>query len=87
MTALRFLPLVLLAQLALLGTALACPDCETARVVRASLQQQPFWSTLGVLLVPLLLIGAVSVLLYRVGIPGRKPTPAHAPEDEPRAPA
>ncbi len=87
MTALRFLPLVLLAHLLVLGSALACPDCETARVVRASIQGQPFWSTLGMVLAPLLLIGAVSVLLYRVGIPGRRPASVHLPEDEPRAEA
>lgn len=84
MRALRFLPLAVLVHLLVLGTALACPDCETARVVRASIRNQPFWSTLVTLLVPLLLIGAVSALLYRVGLPGRKPAPTPASEDEPR---
>lgn len=52
---------------------LACPNCETARVVRASiLQDAHFWTYLLMMAVPLLLIAAVSALLYRVGLEERE---------------
>lgn len=85
MTSLRLQPLALLAPLLVAGTALACPDCETARVVRASVQGDGFWTYLLMMLVPFLLIGAVSALLYRVGLPRQEAAPERAPEQRPEA--
>ncbi len=64
--------------------ALACPDCPTARTVRGSLWCASSWTYVGMLLVPFLLVGAVSAWLYRVGLPGREPAPppARRPEAE-----
>jgi uncharacterized membrane protein len=60
-------PLGLLAGSLMSTVVLACPDCPTARVVRASVMGEGFWNNLVVLLVPFLLIGALSALRYRVG--------------------
>ncbi|QRK04550.1 hypothetical protein JQX13_30395 [Archangium violaceum] len=51
--------------------AFACPDCTTAQVVRASVLGEDFWSLLVTMTVPFLLIGSLSALLYRVGLPPR----------------
>ena len=48
--------------------ALACPNCSTAQVVRASVLGEDFWSHLVMVVVPFLLIGALSALLYRIGL-------------------
>ena len=56
-------------------TALACPDCPTSQVVRASVLGEGFWSYLLLAALPFLLIGALGALLYRVGLPGRQPYP------------
>lgn len=85
MTSVRPQPLALLVPLLVAGTALACPDCETARVVRASIQDDHFWTYLMMALVPFLLIGAVSALLYRVGLPRPEAAPERAPEEPPEA--
>lgn len=85
MTSVRLQPLALLVPLLVAGTALACPDCETARVVRASIQDDHFWTYLLMMLVPFLLIGAVSALLYRVGLPREATAPEHTPEQRPEA--
>jgi hypothetical protein len=55
--------------------ALACPDCPTAQAVRASALNDGFWTHLGMAAVPFLLIGALSALVYRLGLP---------PKEEPR---
>ncbi|WP_257454063.1 hypothetical protein [Archangium lipolyticum] len=60
--------------------ALACPDCPTAQVVRASVVGDDFWNNLVVLSVPFLLIGALSALLYRVGLPPRDVSAARVRE-------
>ncbi len=64
----RLQRLVVLAGVLLSTAVLACPDCPTARVVRASVVGEDFWNNLVVLIVPFLLIGALSALLYRVGL-------------------
>lgn len=50
------------------SAALACPQCPTARVVQTSVLGEGFWTYLVMALVPFLLIGALSALLYRVGL-------------------
>lgn len=85
MSSVRLQPLALLGPLLVAGTALACPDCETARVVRASIQDDHFWTYLMMALVPFLLIGAVSALLYRVGLPRQEAASERAPEERPEA--
>jgi hypothetical protein len=47
--------------------ALACPDCATATVVRASVFDDGFWSNLMMISLPLLVLGAISSRLYRIG--------------------
>jgi hypothetical protein len=64
----RFQPFALLAGLLVTTAALACPDCPTARVVRASVVGEDFWSHLVMVVVPFLLLGALSALLYRIGL-------------------
>jgi uncharacterized membrane protein len=54
MTSVRLQPLALLVPLLVAGTALACPDCVTARVVRASILGDHFWTYLRLALVPVL---------------------------------
>ena len=51
------------------GLALACPDCPAAQLVRASVFDQRFWSQLALVLLPLLILGAVAALTYRIGSP------------------
>jgi hypothetical protein len=63
-------PLAALAALAvLLGapSAWACPDCATGQVVRDSLFQQGFWTQLGLLALPLLLVCAIALGLHGIG--------------------
>lgn len=48
--------------------AFACPDCPTARVVKASVLGGDFWNHLLMVTAPFLLIGSLSALLYRVGL-------------------
>ena len=59
---------VLLASLLVTTAASACPNCETSQVVKASVLGEGFWSYLVMLVVPFLLIGALSALLYRIGL-------------------
>jgi hypothetical protein len=47
---------------------LACPDCATASVVRASVFDGRFWPNLLMISLPLLVLGAISTRLYRIGI-------------------
>jgi hypothetical protein len=44
---------------------IACPDCESSRAVRALVLGDNFWTNLAMLALPLLVILAVSVGLYR----------------------
>jgi hypothetical protein len=69
-------PWILLLSLLMGSAALACPNCATSRVVRASILDERFWSHLAMAIVPFLLIGALSALLYRVGLPQRETAPA-----------
>jgi hypothetical protein len=69
----RLQPWVLLVSLLLGPASLACPDCPTSRVVRASVLGEGFWTYLVTALVPFLLIGALSALLYRIGRDGETP--------------
>jgi hypothetical protein len=46
---------------------LACPDCATARVVRASVYEQGFWTNLYLISLPLLVLAVISALLYPIG--------------------
>lgn len=59
---------VLLASLLVTTVAAACPNCETSQVVKASVLGEGFWSYLVMLVVPFLLIGALSAFLYRIGL-------------------
>jgi hypothetical protein len=47
---------------------LACPDCATAKVVRASVFDDDFWTNLMMTSLPLLVLGSISMRLYRIGI-------------------
>ena len=51
--------------------ASACPDCPTTRVVRRAILEVGFVDALVMVCVPFLLIGFLSALLYRVGLPAR----------------
>lgn len=50
------------------GEALACPNCLTARVVRASVFDAHFWPNLFLISLPLLIMGIIGALLYQIGI-------------------
>jgi uncharacterized membrane protein len=73
---------VLLAGLLVTTVASACPNCATSQVVKASVLGEGFWSHLVMVIVPFLLIGAVSALLYRIGLSPPGITPART-RDEP----
>lgn len=51
------------------AAAAACPDCPTSRVVRQALLEVGFLDGLVMVCAPFLLIGFLSALLYRVGLP------------------
>jgi hypothetical protein len=59
---------VLLASLLVTTAAAACPNCATSQVVKASVLGEGFWSYLVMMVVPFLLIGALSAFLYRIGL-------------------
>jgi hypothetical protein len=59
---------VLLVSLLVTTAASACPNCETSQVVKASVLGEGFWSYLVMMVVPFLLIGALSAFLYRIGL-------------------
>jgi uncharacterized BrkB/YihY/UPF0761 family membrane protein len=60
--------------LLLTGAAQACPNCPTARAVRASVFDDNFWTYLTLITLPLLVLAVVSFLLYRIGL--ERPRPA-----------
>jgi hypothetical protein len=61
--------------------AFACPDCATARVVRASVFDGRFGTNLLMISLPLLVLGAISILLYRIGLERRSPASTAAKEE------
>ena len=63
--------------------AMACPDCVTARVVRASVFDGSFWTNLCLISLPLVVLGVITALLYRIGIEPR-PQMDTAPAEEAR---
>jgi L-cystine uptake protein TcyP (sodium:dicarboxylate symporter family) len=65
-------PFVLVAGLLMTTVALACPDCPTSRVVWTAVLGEGFWDHLVMVVVPFLLIGALSALLYRIGLSPRR---------------
>jgi hypothetical protein len=71
----------LLSSLVTGSAALACPDCPTSQVVRGAVLGEGFWGYLAMAVVPFLLIGALSALLYRVGLPPRGAAAARDPEE------
>ena len=71
-------PFVLLASSLVATVVSACPDCATAQVVKASVLGEGFWGYLVMLAVPFLLIGALSALLYRIGLSPHDMTSARA---------
>jgi hypothetical protein len=50
---------------------LACPDCQNARAARALALDDQLWSNLVTLALPILIIVAVSLVLYRGGEPSQ----------------
>lgn len=74
----RFQPFASLAGLLVSSDALACPDCPTARVVRASVGGEEFWSHLMMVGGPFLLVGALSAFLYRIGLSPERMSTARA---------
>ena len=52
--------------------ALACPDCPTAQLVQTSVFDHRFASHLFLISLPLLVLGVISGLLYRIGIDERR---------------
>jgi hypothetical protein len=55
--------------------AMACPSCPAARSLRALIFDGSFWPNLGLITLPLLVLGVVSARLHRIGIEpaGRRP--------------
>jgi hypothetical protein len=50
------------------AAALACPRCATALEVRASVFDDRFWAHLSFAALPLLVMGMIAAVLYRIGI-------------------
>jgi hypothetical protein len=69
----RLRPFAALAGSLVTTAAFACPDCPTARVVKASILGGDSWNHLVMVTVPFLLIGSLSALLYRVGLSRDEP--------------
>ncbi|WP_375766689.1 hypothetical protein NR798_34095 [Archangium gephyra] len=65
----RLVAIVLLASVWVTTAASACPNCATSQAVRASVLGEDFWRYLVMMVVPFLFIGALSALLYRIGLP------------------
>ena len=47
--------------------ALACPNCATGQLARASVFEDRFWNHLFVICLPVVILGLISALFYRVG--------------------
>lgn len=56
------------AAMSLSTVAFPCPDCTTSRLVRASVFDGDFWTNLLLISTPLLVLGVITALLYRLGI-------------------
>lgn len=59
--------------LLLSAVAEACPNCPTARLVRASVFDTNFWTYLMFITLPLLVLALVCILLYRIGLERSQP--------------
>jgi hypothetical protein len=57
------------------GRAVACPNCETSRLVRASMLDDRFWDNLLAVSLPLVILGVITALLYRLGLDEPNITP------------
>lgn len=51
------------------SSADACPSCAAAQAVRVWFFDERFWSYFGLVLLPLVILGAMAALAYRVGLP------------------
>jgi hypothetical protein len=60
---------------------LACPDCSTSRLVRASVLDDRFWTNVAALALPLLVLALISVLLHRIGEPRGRGTAEEVSHD------
>jgi len=72
------------ASLALPVRALACPDCSLTRTVRASVFDGTFGTHLLLIALPLLVLTAICVLLYRIDLrsaPPERPRVFRSQED------
>jgi hypothetical protein len=49
-------------------TALSCPNCATAQTVRQSVFGVDFWMNLLRVSLPILVLAAITLLLYRMGM-------------------
>jgi uncharacterized BrkB/YihY/UPF0761 family membrane protein len=59
---------VALMALALSATGvIACPDCPASRSARANVLAGSFWTNLGLVSLPLVVLVGICALLYRVG--------------------
>ena len=50
---------------------IGCPDCILAQSVRASVFDEHFWGILALVASPLLILGTIAALLYRLGLDSR----------------
>lgn len=64
--------------------ASACPNCETARVVRATILDDRFWGTLLQIVLPLAVLLAIVAALYRIDLPGPPARRPHVTTKEAR---
>jgi len=60
---------------------LACPDCDTSRLVRAAAFDERFWTNLAALALPLLVLAVLCSLLNRIGAPRTPRTGARRRDD------
>jgi hypothetical protein len=58
--------------------ALACPNCATGQLARASVFEDRFWDHLFVIGLPAVILGLITALLYRVGLGETTFTPRRA---------
>jgi hypothetical protein len=70
----RLPPMLSSAGLASLLSApvLGCPNCDTSRLARARVLDHQFWDNLLAITLPLMILGLVSALLYRIDL--KEPT-------------
>jgi hypothetical protein len=82
---LRFLGMLVMAYaLVAAAEAYSCPNCATARVVRASFVDDRFWATLLQIVLPLAVLGAIAAALYRIDLPGARARRTHVTTKEAR---